>query len=105
MKLRHSLSALAGAVVLGTLSMGAVQAAPLGGAATGVNAGSAADSLVQNVDRRCWRHRGHWHCRRYGDYSYGDRYYYNEPYGYGPGFSFYFGGGHRHGHHHRHHRH
>jgi hypothetical protein len=100
MKLRHWLSAAAGAVALGAVSMSA-QAAPLGSAA-GVNSGSDANSLVQDVARRCWRHRGHWHCRGDG-YR---RHYYNDGYGYGPGFSLYFGGGHRHGHHrHRHHRH
>jgi hypothetical protein len=51
--------------------------------------------------RRCWRHRGHWHCSRgYRHYGYGPGYY-----GYGPSFGLYFGGGHRHrhwGHRHRH---
>ena len=48
--------------------------------------------------RRCWRHRGHWHCRRglrrYGYYA---QPYYYEPYpyyyGYGPTIGFSFGGG------------
>ena len=46
---------------------------------------------------RCWRHRGHWHCRR-GLRRYG---YYAQPYfepypyyyGYGPTIGFSFGGG------------
>lgn len=93
MKPTFWLSAVAGAVALGTFSI-AAQAAPLGSAATGANAGSGAGSLVQDVARRCWRHRGHLHCR--GD----DRHYYRDPgysYGssYGPGFGFYFGGGDR----------
>jgi hypothetical protein len=99
MKPKHWLSAVAGAVALGAFSMGA-QAAPLGSAATGANAGTGAESLVQEVTRRCWRHRGHWHCR--GGYGYGR--YYRDSYGYRPGFHFHFGG-HRHGHRHWRHRH
>ena len=99
MKLRHWLGAVAGAVALGAFSMGA-QAAPLGSTAAGVHAGSSVDSLVQDVARRCWRHRGHLHCR--GDSR---RHYYSDPYYYGPGFSFYYGGGQRHGRHHRRHHH
>ena len=46
--------------------------------------------------RRCWRHRGHLHCRRIYRryYGYGPDYY--PYYGYGPSFGFSFGGGHRH---------
>ena len=54
---------------------------------------------VDKVDygRRCWRHRGHLHCRRYAryyDYDYGYPYY--GGYGYGPSIGLYFGGGGRH---------
>ena len=99
MKVTYWLSGVAGAFALGTFSL-AAQAAPLGTAATGPNAGSGAESMVDNVARRCWRHRGHLHCER--GYRRGYRYYYGGPSYYGPGFSFYYGGGRRHLHGHRH---
>ena len=71
-----------------------------------------AEAQTSNVEqvhyrraRRCWRHRGHWHCRRsfrrYGYYAapYYDPYPYY--YGYGPTIGFSFGGG-RYFHGHRH---
>jgi hypothetical protein len=64
-------------------------------------------SDVQKVYRRCWRHRGHWHCRRYGwhrrpYYNYGGyplyrRHHYGPRFGvWGPGFGLYIGPRHRH---------
>jgi hypothetical protein len=94
------------ALVLGAgLLAGPAAAAPLG------NVGAletANDSVVDSVHyrhRRCWRHRGHWHCRRgFRRYVYSAPYYY-EPYpyySYGPVIGFSFGGG-RHFHHRRFH--
>jgi hypothetical protein len=107
MKRLHWLSAAAGAVALGLFST-AAGAAPLGNAAGGLTTATGENSLAQEVryGRRCWRHRGHWHCRR-GVRHYGYAPYYDS-YGYGPSVGLYFGG-HRHGHrhhrhHHRHHR-
>jgi hypothetical protein len=89
--------------IAGVLSVGLlyapVSAAPGNLKGADVEAGTTA---AEQVHRRCWRHRGHWHCRGYRAYrSYG---YYPGYYGYRPGFSLYFGG-HRHrhwGHRHRH---
>jgi hypothetical protein len=58
------------------------------------------EAATHQVARRCWRHRGHWHCRHvkrryYRHYGYGPRYY---DYGYRPGFYFHFGPGYRHRH-------
>ncbi len=101
------LSAAALAVGAGLLCAPA-SAAP-GGNLTGLQVPHA--SNVEQVARRCWRHRGHWHCRRsfrrYGyAYQHYDPYpYYYEPYyyGYGPSLGFSFGGGrHFHGGHHHH---
>jgi hypothetical protein len=77
------------------------QSAPLGTAATGGLAVSGTSAL-EHVHRRCWRHRGHWHCRRHvrrwrPDYYHGGYYprrhytYRHRP-GfaiYGPGFGLY----------------
>ena len=104
MKRLHWLSAAAGAVALGMFST-AAGAAPLGNAAGGLTNATGENSLAQEVryGRRCWRHRGHLHCRRVvRHYGYAPYY---DSYGYGPSIGLYFGG-HRHGHrHHRHHRH
>ncbi|MBX9591440.1 MAG: hypothetical protein K2X43_19295 [Hyphomonadaceae bacterium] len=111
MKRMHGLgAAVAGALALGMVSI-AAQAAPLGNAAGGLKATAGENALVQDVrwGRRCWRHRGHWHCRRYGRHYRYYPYYYG---GFGPGFGFYFGprhhrwhhhGWHHHGWHHHHH--
>ena len=105
MNMKHLLSTAAGVLALGALSV-AAEAAPLASATGGLKAtASGENALTQDVryGRRCWRHRGHWHCRRgYRRYY---RHYYSDPYYYGPGFSFYFGDGHRHNRGHRHHRH
>lgn len=48
------------------------QAASVSGAIA-LKAAIGEQSDVQNVHvrRRCWRHRGHWHCRRYVRYTTG----------------------------------
>jgi hypothetical protein len=83
------------ALVLGISAVPA-SAAPLG-TLDGIKSEDTA-AAEQVSYRRCWWHKGHRHCRRYGGHGY---YPY---YGYGyPGFTFYFGGGrHRHHHHRRH---
>ena len=106
MKRVYWLSAAVGAAALGMFSATA-GAAPLGNAAAGLTTATGENALTQEVryGRRCWRHRGHWHCRR-GYRHYGYYPYYYDSYGYGPSFNLYIGG-HRHGHRHRghHHRH
>jgi hypothetical protein len=67
-------------------------AAPTGNL-KGVEGNTSAAEPV-HYGRRCWRHRGHYHCRRYVRPHYYPSYAYR-PY-YAPGFRFYFGGGHRH---------
>ena len=81
------------ALVLGSWAV-PVSAAPLG-TLDGIK--SENTSAAEQVSyRRCWWHKGHRHCRRYGGYGY-------YPYYGSPGISFYFGGGrHRHHHHRRH---
>ena len=87
------------ALVLGAgLLAGPASAAPVNSLAALTEAQT---SNVEQVHyrraRRCWRHRGHWHCRRslrrYGYYAY--PYYDPYPYyyGYGPTIGFSFGGG------------
>jgi hypothetical protein len=102
MSIRTWLISAAGAVALGFIGTSA-QAAPIG-SVNGVQSSAAQNSGVQEATwvRRCYWHRGHRHCRRYWDDSYG---YYGYPY-YGPGIGFFFGGGgHRHHFHgHRGHR-
>jgi hypothetical protein len=112
MKLKHWMGGMIGALALAAICAPA-GAAPLGGAADGPRAAAGENATVQDVrwERRCWRHRGHLHCRRvwhgdryyYGGYPY-DSYYGGYPYDSGPSFGLYFGGGHHH-HHHRRHRH
>jgi hypothetical protein len=75
------------------LFMTPANAAPLTGAADGFKAETADATALEKVSRRCWRHRGHLHCRRVGRY-YDDSYGYST-YGYGPSIGLYFGGGHR----------
>jgi hypothetical protein len=98
---------------LGFLPSGPAVAASAGAFTTGLKAAAPSPSVVDQVARRCWRHRGHWHCERrvvryhyYDDYyspyySYSPGYYGYGP-GYGPGINFFFGGGRGHHHHHRH---
>lgn len=109
MRRMQLLGAATGALLLGTFAS-AAQAAPLGNAAGGLQTATGENALAQDVrwGRRCWRHRGHVHCRRgHWHYGYGDYY---RGYGYGPSIGPHFGG-HRHGHHrghrhgHGHHRH
>ena len=71
-------------------------AAPAGGL-TGLQVQHTSDvaQVHYRGGRRCWRHRGHWHCRR-GLRRYGYYAPYYEPYpyyGYGPVIGFSFGGG------------
>lgn len=108
MKRVYWLSAAAGAAALGMFSATA-GAAPLGNTASGVANAAGESKLTEQVryGRRCWRHRGHLHCRRVHTYGYYDPYYYGGYYGYGPSINLNLGG-HRHGHRHhggRHHRH
>jgi len=98
MSIRTWLVSAAGAAALGFIGSSA-QAAPIGSLNDGQSK-AAQNSELQDVAwvRRCYWHRGHQHCRRYWDDSYG--YYYDS----NPGFSFFFDGGHRHrGHGHHHH--
>jgi hypothetical protein len=70
------------------------QAAPAGVLAGGLGAAAGESAQLEQVNHRCYRHRGHWHCpsHRYRRY---DR----------PGFYFNFGPRRHHHGHHRHHRH
>jgi hypothetical protein len=105
MRLRQLLLAGTGALLLGALSVPANAAPAIG---TDLKAAAGETSAVDRAAyRRCWRHRGHLHCRhvvrsyRYAPYDYDDGYY---DYGYGPSIGLSFGGGgfrggHRGGHH------
>ena len=114
------------ALALGAAALPA-QAAPAGSLTTSALPASAGENggIVEkaHVGRRCWRHYGHWHCRRascprrlyYSDYAYyprrhyyGPAYYYGYPRYYryrhrpavalyGPGFGFSFGPRYRYG--------
>jgi hypothetical protein len=99
MRLKYWLSCAGGLMALAFLATPA-QAAPVGGVVDlGPVAAEASD--VQNVRwRRCWRHRGHWHCRRRHVHYY--PYYYGAPYAFGPSFSIHIGRRHHHRHHRRH---
>jgi hypothetical protein len=81
----------AGMVALGFMATSA-GAAPLGGVGSFSTAVSES-SEVQSVHwrRRCWRHYGHWHCRRRHMYPY----YYGSPF-YGPRFGIFIGPRHHH---------
>jgi hypothetical protein len=94
MKLRESLFAAVGALIVSAFAVPA-NAAPIAGGVQSLPEGMQAGIDKVHYGRGCWRHRGHWHCRRtvrryYHSYGYA-------PYAYGPSFGFYFGGG-RHGH-------
>ena len=104
MQIRHFLLGALAAAGLG-LAAASAQAAPAAGVTGGLKPAAQESSAVDPVywTRRCWRHRGHLHCRRHW-VDYGYRSYYYDPYYYRPSFGFYFGG-HRHHHRHRHHRH
>jgi hypothetical protein len=97
--LGKALSLAAGLLAFGLVAAPA-SAAPIGNL-NGIAENTSAAQAVHY--RRCWRHYGHWHCRRahrrhyyygyyprryYHSYYYPRRYYY----GYAPGFSFHFGG-------------
>jgi hypothetical protein len=87
MKAKHWLIGIGGALAL-AFAAGPSQAAPATGPADGLKAAAGETSAAEQVHwrRRCWRHRGHWHCRRHWGYR---PYYYG--YGYGPGFGIYVG--------------
>jgi hypothetical protein len=108
MAIKHWLIGSAGLLAASFVTLPA-SAAPAGGIGTDLKSTASEMSSVDQVRRRCWWHRGHWHCRRHYRY-YGYPSYYGYPGGYygfsGPGFGFYFGGHRRHHHHrwHRHHR-
>ncbi len=106
MRMRQSLIAASTALAAG-LSVGAAQAAPLGGSAgSAVKAGPEGTVLQEAAYRRCWIEGGIRHCRwfagPYDDgYGYDDDYYDDYGpgygYGYGPSVGFFFGGGGHHG--------
>ena len=87
------------ALLLGAGLLASPASAGPAGSLTGLQAPqtSNVEQVHYRGGRRCWRHRGHWHCkrsfRRYGYYAYP----YYEPYpyyyGYGPTIGFSFGGG------------
>jgi hypothetical protein len=89
-----SLSFSAAALTLGLLAAPASATPAAGIASADVKTDA---SAVEQVARRCYRHRGHWHCR---GRSHG-----YDGYGYGPSVGIHIGRGHRHRHHHHHHRH
>lgn len=91
------------ALAIGAGLLCAPASAAPGGNLTGLQTPHASN-VEQVAYRRCWRHRGHLHCRRTVRYGYADPYYYDPypyGYGYGPSIGFSFGGGrhHHHGHH------
>jgi hypothetical protein len=102
MRIRHVLLGATAAIGLGLAAVSA-EAAPAVATAGDLTAAVREAANVDQVywSRRCWRHRGHLHCRRYWvDYGYAPYYSY-DPYPYyyyRPSFGFFFGG-------HRHHRH
>ena len=103
MRTKFWLSAIAGIMALGLTAMPS-EAAPLNGATGSLNIAATETSQVQKAHygRRCWRHRGHVHCRRrvaYYPYYHGGY----SPYYYGPSFALSFGGF-RHHHHRRYRR-
>ena len=94
---------------LGFVAMPAT-AAPAGALADAMLVSPAETENAQKVHskRRCWRHRGHWHCQRHArrfHRHYYDGYYPRRHYRYhgyrpgfgihGPGFGFYFAPRHR----------
>jgi hypothetical protein len=106
MRIRQFLLGATAAIGLGLAAVSA-EAAPAVATAGDLTSAAREASNVDQVywGRRCWRHRGHLHCRRdWIDYGYAPYYYDPYPYYYyRPSFRFFFGG-HRH-HHHHHHRH
>jgi hypothetical protein len=62
-----------------TLALGLLAAPAQAAPTTGlIGADAKPDTTAQQVHRRCWRHRGHWHCEGYSHRRY-------RSYGYGPG--------------------
>jgi len=66
MKHKLLLSA-AGAAAAMFIAVGAAQAAPATGSLDSLKLLGSDQSTVEKARcwRRCWRHRGHWHCRRW----------------------------------------
>jgi len=66
---RKLLLSLAGAAAAVCIAYGTAQAAPATGSLEGLKTLGLEQSNVEQVrrrcHRRCWRHRGHWHCRRW----------------------------------------
>ena len=75
-------SLLAGTIAaLGLVLLAAPgQAAPAGGLAGDLKSAAGDSTQVEQVNHRCYRHRGHWHCpphRHYRPYYYGPGVYFN----------------------------
>ena len=66
---RKLLLSLAGAAAAVCLAYGTAQAALAAGSLEGLKTLGLEQSTVEQArhrcHRRCWRHRGHWHCRRW----------------------------------------
>ena len=63
---RKLLLSLAGAAAVGLMVCGTAQAAPASGSLDALRVLGAEQSQVEQARcwRRCFRHRGHYHCRR-----------------------------------------
>ena len=66
---RTLLLSFTGAVAAGILAFGVAQASPATGSLDSLRTVGASQSTVEpahyrRCHRHCWRHRGHWHCRR-----------------------------------------
>jgi hypothetical protein len=64
---RKLLLSLAGAAAAAFMICSTAQAAPATGSLDALKALGTERSQVEQARcwRRCWRHRGHWHCRRW----------------------------------------
>jgi hypothetical protein len=99
MRMRHWLASVIGAAALGLLVIPA-QAAPVGAlTGNGPAAQEAGASEAVQVRHRCYRHRGHWHCKKHRYrgarvYGYGYGPYYGSGF-YSPGINLYIGPRHR----------
>lgn len=89
MKTAYWLSAAVAIAALGFMATSA-PAASLNGIGS-LKTAASETSDVRNVHwrRGCWRHRGHWHCRRYARHWYPRYYYGGDPYYYG-GYPYYY---------------
>lgn len=84
------------AAALGLALLGAPASAAPVGTLGGIEKDTSAIEKA-HYGRRCWRHRGHWHCSRgyHRRFYYGGYPYYRRHYGYAPGFHFHFAPRHR----------